>query len=78
MGKISALLSPLRYDDILTARWSNQRSGTDSETECEDVRVIREETVVPPVGVPLAARPPQTNQGYVASPQLTLAEFLQK
>ena len=77
-GKIPLILLSPRSDENLNARWSNQRSGTDSETECEDVRVIREETVAPPVGVAPVGRPPQNNQGYVASPQLTLAEFLQK
>ena len=52
--------------------------GRGSETECEDVRVIREETAVAPVGVGVAGRPAGNNQGYIASPQLTLAEFLQK
>lgn len=60
--------------------WNNQRSGTDSETEGEDSRVTTDEALAGVAGVTAAAsRPAQTNQAYhVTSPQLTLAEFLQK
>merc|ERR1719361_2430511 len=56
--------------------WSNQRSCTDSETEGEEAKVVRDEAGPGVTGG--HGRPPQSNPGYVASPQLTLAEFLQK
>ena len=70
--------------------WSNQRSGTDSETEGEDGGVsggphTQDNGLGLAAGQPrdLAAPrypggPQANNPGGVPSPQLTLAEFLQK
>ena len=56
-------------------RWTNQRSGTDSETEGEEATATRERengaNHVRYMGGPVTG-------GQVPSPQLTLAEFLQK
>ena len=64
-------------------RWSQQRSGTDSETEGEDgSSVVQRDN-----GVSAGHHGPDLGssserfiggQGQVSSPQLTLAEFLQK
>jgi hypothetical protein len=55
--------------------WTNQRSGTDSETEGEEATATRERengaNHVRYMGAPVTG-------GQVPSPQLTLAEFLQK
>merc|ERR1719394_1101045 len=66
--------------------WSNQRSGTDSETEGEDGGLIsrsRENGLSVGQPVDLTSRyvgghGGHTAVGEVPSPQLTLAEFLQK
>ena len=71
--------------------WSNQRSGTDSETEGEDGGGVTSGLHTADNGLGLAAGQPRElaaprypgapqpgNPGGVPSPQLTLAEFLQK
>ena len=72
--------------------WSNQRSGTDSETEGEDGSGVSGGPLTQDNGLSLASGPPrdlaaprfpgERSQagitGGVPSPQLTLAEFLQK
>ena len=69
----------------LFCRWSNQRSGTDSETEGEDGggaggghggRDNGEQ--LGPRHLPAHGAPHLPGGGQVPSPQLTLAEFLQK
>ena len=71
---------------LICCRWSNQRSGTDSETEGEDGGLIsrsRENGLSVGQPVDLTSRyvgghGGHTAVGEVPSPQLTLAEFLQK
>ena len=77
---------------MLFFSWSNQRSGTDSETEGEDGGGVSGGPHTQDNGLGLAAGQPrdlaaprypggpQANNpgGGVPSPQLTLAEFLQK
>ena len=66
---------PSDYYSVISFRWTNQRSGTDSETEGEEATATRERengaNHVRYMGAPVTG-------GQVPSPQLTLAEFLQK
>ena len=80
----------INYEELLVIklicfRWSNQRSGTDSETEGEDGLISRSRENGLSVGQPgdltgryVGGHGGQPTAGDVPSPQLTLAEFLQK
>ena len=85
-------LSPFHHlEECLIFSWSNQRSGTDSETEGEDGVGVIGGPQPQDNGLGLAAGQPRDlaaprypggpqagHPGGVPSPQLTLAEFLQK